>query len=493
MSAVNRIKNWINTRFNLLDDIFTENDTIFSDNFEPPFHYPEEDEVFGFSDSAARRHFYKSSRIFSKNKIHDVNITIREDFLDDIINRKYDNLPATNRLWMPSHVSLDGYSMNNVGFRMKADRGSLATPKSSFKLKFSEEALYIGDNNYEFHAENVDRRFLGLRRLNLRAAPRDPSLLNEPVGHEIFKITGNPYLRISWARLFITLTDENGNVVKSQEYKGLYWLTEDIDKTYLQSRFKNPNGNLYKTTDVYAFLSNYNLPDPKNLTRDDRRVFELRTNEEEDDYSDLTNFIIKINYDWENIEDTTNLSILAKYFAASHFQGNWDDYVVISHNFYMYSEPNAGFIMIPWDIEMNLNISPNLGNYCNAPLLDGYKEFAHWEAYAKLSKYPRERPLWDNAIKDLRFNNSFLNEMEKIANNTQNLITQVEEWCNLINLTLQSTYNHTSLLDTYMYNQVYRDNEPYSKVISYSNYIYHKTRVIDFLINRKQFVEDQLP
>ncbi|HEC40030.1 MAG TPA: hypothetical protein ENI29_17455, partial [bacterium] len=495
------IHNWIEKRLPLLNEILTREDTITFGQFKSL--YQEDDNVFGFSDSAARRYYYKSSVIFSKDKIHNVNITIREDFLTNIVDRKYDGDWVTNHIWMASNVSIDGYSINNVGIRIKANLGSLNTPKNSFKLKFSEGELYHfndreGYGEYHYYPENIDRRFLGIKNLNLRAGPGDLSLLNEPIGHEIYKITGNPYLRISWGRLYITLIDESGKVSKPQEYKGLYWITEQLDKTYLRTRFKNPNGNLYKTTGATALLNSWwvtgNSDDLKILgtySPPYRRTYELKTNEQVDDYTDLRDFLYFINFDWENIEYVTDLRILAKYFASCVYQGSWDDYIIIAHNYYLYSDPNIGFVMIPWDIENNLNaLSSSLGNFSDAPLLDGYQDHFNWsgwgEWFPEWSWDPKTRPLWDNATKDPVFVNYYLNEIEKILNETQYLLEKVDQWSNLINESLLLPFNVTSPRDASEY------RTPYTIQIDNNSYINEKSRVINFLIDRQKFVEEEL-
>ena len=145
---------------------------------------------------------------------------------------------------MPVDISIDGYSMDNTGFRIRGNYNRLYR-KDSFKLKFSETELYCGktyleEELYKSMPENEDRRFLGLRRLNLRAAPVDFSLMNEVAGYEIFKILEYPHPRVSWAKLYITETDGKGNIIRPKEYKGLYLLTEDIDKTFINNNFKNP-------------------------------------------------------------------------------------------------------------------------------------------------------------------------------------------------------------------------------------------------------------
>jgi spore coat protein CotH len=483
-SITNIIESWITNRCNLLDNILIEQVTIFYDNFKSP--YRADDKLFGFSSSAARRHYFKSSILFSTQKIHEVNVVIQANYFEDMMIRKHDGIRLTNHLFMPAYVSIDNYSMDNTGFRVRANYNVLY-PKDSFKFKFSETELYIGDLEYTYIPENENRRFLGLRRLNLRAAPTDYSFMNEMAGYEIFKILGLPYPRTSWAKFYLTETDEDGDIIKPKEYKGLFLLTEDIDKTFLNYNFKNPEGNLYKSTEITANLEYQ--PNIKNFfTWDGRRVYELRTNKEQDDYSDLEKFIQYINFNWSGIQEITNLTILAKYFAASNFQGNWDDYVFLPHNFFLYSDPNYGIVFLPWDIEQNLNMGFNSVNsfgapdFRNAPLLSGYKgwynEISIW---AGISPFPR--PLWDNAINDLDFTNPYLNAHGIIINNSASLISQIEQWFDFIKPTALLPFNYT-------------DPAPwigYPTVIYESYFNLDKSRVLTFLEDRTLFVISQLP
>ena len=483
------VRNWLVIRGNLLDKIFNEQDTIFIDDLESP--YRANSEVFGFSSPRARRHYFKSSPLFTTQEIHEVSIVIQSDYFEDMILRKFDEHRWNERLYMPSNISIDDYSIDNVGFRVR-ENYNRNYPKDSFKLKFSETEFYIGNNIYKNIPENKDRRFLGLRRLNLRAAPIDFSFMNEVAGYEIYKILGMPHTRISWTKLYITEINENGNIVKPKEYKGLYLLTEDIDKTFLNYNFKNPEGNLYKTTDLIANLE-YQENLKAYLTWDNRRVYELRTNEEQDDYSDLERFAYAINYNWSNFQETTNMDLIARYFAASNFQGNWDDYVFLPHNYFLYSDPNFGFVFIPWDIEQNLNIGtdfsiigfeqPYSPDFRYAPLLSGYERwFDGISEWAGIS--PDPRPLWDNLINDSDFVDAYLNAHGKIVNNSTNLIEQIEEYFNFIKPAVLEPFSFT---DPYIYLEWY----PTQVDVGWFNY--DKTRVLNFLAVRTQYVKDQLP
>ena len=486
----NAIESWLFIRFNSLDNIFNGPNPIFNDNFKSP--YQEDNEIFGFSSSSARRNYFKSSVLFSTQKIHDIDVVIQDDYLFDMIDRKKDDSRWTERIYMSVDVTIDDYSMDNTGFRIRGNYNRWY-PKDSFKLKFSETEMYLGDGIYKNFPENENRRFFGLRRLNLRAAPIDFSLMNEVTGYEIYKILGYPCPRVSWGRLYITETDIDGNIVKPREYKGMYLITEDIDKTFLNYNFKDPSGNLYKTSDIPASLE-YKADLKNYKTYDGRRIYELRTNEFQDDYSDLEEFIFSINFNWSNIQNVANMTLLSKYFAVSNFIGNWDDYVFLPHNYFLYSDPNYGFVLIPWDIEMSLNMGTNLSiigyaspyspDFTIAPLLSGYQGYFDWiSEWAQID--PDPRPLWDNLITDSDFITPYLNSHEKIVNNMNSLVEQIEQWFDFIEPTVLLPFQYT-------------DPYPHSigawiMDISPGWFYLEKARVLTFLGGRTQFVISQLP
>ncbi|MHA1729709.1 MAG: hypothetical protein ACTSWY_13410, partial [Promethearchaeota archaeon] len=112
-----------------------------------------------------------------------------------------------------------------------------------------------------------------------------------------------------------------------------------------------------------------------------------------------------------------------------------------------------------------------------------------WESWIGCWSWdPKERPLWDNAIKDSAFVNYYLNEIENIMNSTPYLLEKVEQWSNLINETLLLPYTATS---PYAFeNNKYKGR--YLIKPDSSSYLSHKSRVINFLADRKEFVEGEL-
>ena len=139
--------------------------------------------------------------------------------------------------------------------------------------------------------------------------------------------------------------------------------------------------------------------------------------------------------------------------------------------------------MLPWDIENNFNQIPILGDFRYAPLLEGYDETFIWEEWFwDWSWCPVERPLWDNALGNQGFRDEYLNSMKLIVDEIPSLIKQVEEWFNLINQTILLPFNYTV-------SPFYGD---YSEYINEYTFEYGRSRVLDFLQVRMEFVSEQI-
>lgn len=95
------------------------------------------------------------------------------------------------------------------------------------------------------------------------------------------------------------------------------------------------------------------------------------------------------------------------------------------------------------------------------------------------------RPLWENLINETRFVETYFNQHEKIVNNTASLIVRLEQWFDLIESTVLEPYHLT---------------DPYASVgwypqiqVPYGWFYIDKSRVLNFIENRAQFVIGQLP
>ena len=234
-------------------------------------------------------------------------------------------------------LTIGNETYENVGIRHKgfitywATRNKLKKP---YKIDFNE---YVAGQD-----------FYGVRQLNFGNSWSDPSMMREVLAYEAFAATGCPASRTSFVNLYLTVPGEYDD-----ELVGVYVMVEQVDTTYLAERFGNDSGNLYKAGDSGADLLWYGS-DPE----DYGARYEKKTNEEEDDWSDLIHFLDVLNNTPEEqfkteIETVFNVEGFLDYLAANTALTNLDSIAGRNANFYVYHNPGTDlFEFLPWDLNM---------------------------------------------------------------------------------------------------------------------------------------------
>lgn len=223
--------------------------------------------------------------------------------------------------------------LRDVGVRVKGNGTFLSSRdslKRSLKLDFGQFV--------------PGQKFAGLAQLNLHNAVRDSAFMNEAIAYRLFRDGGVPAPRTAYARVFVTVPGQH-----DRRYLGLYVMTEDVGKAFLQERFGESSGALLKpvTPNLFADLgddwSRYNQTyDPKGtLTPAQQREiiefcqFASRASDAEF-AAKLTN-----HFDLDN---------LARYFALTVWLSDLDGILGPGQNFYLHLHPQTRkFLFIPWD------------------------------------------------------------------------------------------------------------------------------------------------
>ncbi len=229
-------------------------------------------------------------------------------------------------------------TVENVGFRLRGNT-SRGAPKKSYKVSFN--------------AFEEDQSWEGLKKMNLNGEHNDPSAMRARLAWECLRDAGVPVSRSTHVKLFI-----NG------EYYGLYSNTEHIDGEWLEKRFDHAHGNLWKCTYPanLAFISNN--PEAYKFTPSwsDQRVYELKTNNLNDDYSSLAEFIDVLNNTPMDelpcaLEAIFDVDAYLKTAAGEILFGHWDNYIGNKNNFYLYERTTDGRLMyIPYDMDNTAGI-----------------------------------------------------------------------------------------------------------------------------------------
>jgi spore coat protein CotH len=216
--------------------------------------------------------------------------------------------------------------VSDIGVRIKGEASQRTlSEKAAFKLKFDEF---------------VDKQsFHGLRRMTFNNMVEDPSYLAERLAFHFFREMKLPAPRCNHALIYV-----NG------EFFGLYANIETEDKAFLRRWFQSDAGNLYEEGQVDF--------EPGN-----EGAFDLETNEEKNDRSDLTALIAAVAAAkpvsfLTDVGAQLDMAHFLAFTAAEAAVNQWDMYgytVFYPNNFRIYRNPDSQrFVMLPWGMDMSM-------------------------------------------------------------------------------------------------------------------------------------------
>lgn len=297
----------------------------------------------GFS-LLSQPYFPAAGQVYRTDVIPRVDITIDEDTLQWI----YDN-PESYKDWKAQFIFTAGGiadTIREVGFRIRGKTSRYAA-KKCFKVSF---------NTF-----TPGGKFYGIEKMNLNGDHNDPSIIRSHLTWNLFEQMQVPASRSNHVEVYI-----------NERYYGIYINTEHIDEEFVESRFGNTMGNLYKC--LYPADLTYlgNNPDVyKN------NGYALKTNTEQDDFTDLIHFISVLNTTTSEqfpavIEPIFNVNGFLRYLAVEIFTGHWDGYSYNKNNYYLFHNLNTGkFEFIPYDTDNTYGIDWVGGDW-------GPRDIYHW-------------------------------------------------------------------------------------------------------------------
>jgi len=228
--------------------------------------------------------------------------------------------------YIPGRFQFRELVIDPIGVRLKGNSSFQGHPgvKKPFKLKFDEY--------------DPEQRFYGLKKVNLNNSFKDPTMLREKLFLDFIN-SRVPAMRANHVRLEI-----------HGDYWGLYVQVEQVDKTFFRKHVgPDEDGNLFKG-DPRGTLE-WLGPNPAPY----KRNYELKTNEQLDDWSDLIHLIDVLNNTpqeqfpaaFDAVFEVRNYLIN---LAANMLFANLDAYNGTGHNYYVYHrEDNDKFIHFLWD------------------------------------------------------------------------------------------------------------------------------------------------
>lgn len=254
---------------------------------------------------------------------------------------------ALDEEYVPARLTVSGEDLGEVGVRYKGAFGTLSgcfdkttgartCPKLSLKIKF--DAIQPG------------KRWRGLKRVNLHALMRDPTLLRERLAYRLFREMGLPAPRAV-----------HGRVVLDGKPHGVFAVVEEVDGRFTADRWPGRgDGNLYK--EAWPLSTDARYYEDRQKTKEDRTPLDER-------YLAFAR-ALKGTADAELpslLDRWLGLDHLFRYLAVDQVISNWDGVTAFycgpdgrncgNHNFYMYLEEKADRAwLIPWDLDQTFSL-----------------------------------------------------------------------------------------------------------------------------------------
>lgn len=247
---------------------------------------------------------------------------------------------SENPIWVTATIEFEGESWEYVGIRFKGNSSlNSAWTSGNYKLPFKLDFDQFEDD----YPQIDDQRFYGFKQLSLASNFNDDSYLREKVTADVFREFGVPSAHTAFYEVYVDYGE--GPV-----YFGLYTMVEMVEDTVISEQFTNDEGNLYKPDGTGATFAAGSFSEVS---------FDKETNQDEDDYSDILALFDVLHSDtrlsdpaaWRTeLESVFDVDVFLRWLAVNTTVQNWDTYGTMSHNYFLYTDPESGLITwIPWD------------------------------------------------------------------------------------------------------------------------------------------------
>ena len=278
----------------------------------------------------------EGANLFSTDQVVTVSLDFPQSDFWEQLEYNYDNIDANGSVYIPANLTLTDasgtYAFDSVGIRLKGNSSGMHPgDKKSFKIDFNK---YISGQNYD-----------GLKKLNFSNGFKDPTFMREKLFFDLCRERGVPAPRANYA-----------NVVYNGVSWGFYTVIEQIDDQFLDWRIGDDDGNLFKAGsnfgggDGEASLA-YMGPNQSSY----ESSYELKSNEDENDWTDLIEFISFINNasdaDFESgLPQRLDLGPFLSSVAFNILFSNLDTYTLSARNYYLYHNMSTDqWEWIKWD------------------------------------------------------------------------------------------------------------------------------------------------
>jgi spore coat protein H len=259
-----------------------------------------------------------------------------------------------NPMWVPATIEFEGHTWTNAGVRYKGN-SSLMSAWNSGSVKMPLKLDF--DEFEDDYPEIKNQRFYGFKQLSLANGFGDNSYMREAITYDLLEEAGLVAAETAYYEVILDYGEGPVNL-------GLYTVIEVIDDTVIERYFGNDKGNIYEGDGQAASLAEGTFDRIKDS-------FEKENNEDKADWSDIE-ALYEVLHSGERttdpeawrakLESIFDVDAFLEWLAISAVLQHWDTYGGMSHNFYLYYDPDTDqLVWISWDHNLVLGGMGGMG------------------------------------------------------------------------------------------------------------------------------------
>ncbi|HRH70039.1 MAG TPA: CotH kinase family protein [Flavobacteriales bacterium] len=273
--------------------------------------------------------------------------------------------------------TLTQYYENDLGETLTGD--VIITDQTGTRTYFDVAVDLKGNSSYshpgnkksfkiDFNDNISGQKYHGMTKIHLNNCFKDPTFMREKIYFDFCRAQGVLAPRVCFANVSI-----NGT------FWGFYNLVEPVDGNFLDRWADDNNGNLFKAGDNFGAGGpgggmtpadlHYYGPDQSSYTS----RYELKTNESEDDWSDLIELLEELNNSSDQVlaaqfPSKWEWRPMLRSLALDNIFSNLDSYINSARNYYIYHDSTTfKWNWIKWDANEAFGSygGPGVGNLLN--------------------------------------------------------------------------------------------------------------------------------
>lgn len=267
------------------------------------------------------------------------------------------DMTPVNPKWVPVTIEFNGLRWENVGVRFKGN----STLRTSWANGFDRMPFKLDFDEFEDeYPEARNQRFYGFKQLSLSNNTGDPTYIREAVVYDMLHEAGLVAAKTGFYELFLDRGEGRNSL-------GIYTVIEAIDDTVIARSFDDASGNIYEADGRAASLA-------AGVEAQIEASFKVESDEAKADWSDIRRLYEALHAPertsnavaWRRgLESVFDVEGFLKWLALSAAIQHWDTYGAMTHNYYLYNNPEDGRLnWISWDHNFVLGASmgPGMAN-----------------------------------------------------------------------------------------------------------------------------------